>query len=470
MSTLSPLPSIGLFDRFAAHRGDLQEEPSMIEAPDTALQSILLSPELKQKLSERGKRLSEGHIPTQDEEESRRRELLTPFNMNGGGKPGEPTVNPSQRVAPWIRPEGYNPDPWIALHQEILDCVEYIKPTPQEMVLRNLVVHEVTAMCLQIWPTCVPRCFGSMGTQLLLPGSDIDICVSAVPEDVNNAITRIAEMVTTLKMCATAVPRVIRNTRVPLVKFVHGQTGFSVDISINADEGVANTEIVRDMLLYFPAAHHLIIIVKLFLQRRRLHEPYYGGIGSYATTLFVISFLQHHPYNQLATPHRSRITLGMLLTDFFRYYGSYFSVFNVGIRLTNGGSYFRKASNDSRGLVLEDPCNIENNVGQSARYCSSILKTFDTAYATMMSDVTDAWGEHSTSKLSRIVWVTQAEVERKKAILEIHDQWVMKHHGVRHLPFMQPDSQQMSSSTQPPMSSNYHTEPPKKSRRRNQKE
>lgn len=37
------------------------------------------------------------------------------------------------------------------------------------------------------------------------------------------------------------------------------------------------------------------MIIKYFLQQRDMHEPYRGGLGSYATTLLVISFLQHHP-------------------------------------------------------------------------------------------------------------------------------------------------------------------------------
>jgi non-canonical poly(A) RNA polymerase PAPD5/7 len=81
----------------------------------------------------------------------------------------------------------------------------------------------------------------------------------------------------------------------------------------------------------------------VFLSQRELNEVYLGGIGSYALLTMTLAFLQLHPSRQppqLPPQARTRkrgeqrlqeqeeleagaqeLSLGVLLTDFFRLYG-----------------------------------------------------------------------------------------------------------------------------------------------------
>ncbi len=53
---------------------------------------------------------------------------------------------------------------------------------------------------------------------------------------------------------------------------------------------------------------------------RQLNVPFNGGIGSYALVLMITSFLQQFERRHIAkTEHYSN--LGVLLTEFMRYYG-----------------------------------------------------------------------------------------------------------------------------------------------------
>jgi DNA polymerase sigma len=80
-----------------------------------------------------------------------------------------------------------------------------------------------------------------------------------------------------------------------------------------------------------------------------------GGIGSYALILLILSFLQHHSLNRNLKYWEE--DLGILLTDFFDFYGNdkekffvdlflgtKFNYCRTGISVRNGGSYFSKVN------------------------------------------------------------------------------------------------------------------------------
>jgi non-canonical poly(A) RNA polymerase PAPD5/7 len=95
-----------------------------------------------------------------------------------------------------------------------------------------------------------------------------------------------------------------------------------------------------------------------------MNEVFSGGLGSYSIVCLAISFLQMHPKirNGEIDPEKN---LGVLIMEFFEYYGLYFNYNDVGISLRDGGTYFNKAhrgwGDPSRGALLSiedpaDPC------------------------------------------------------------------------------------------------------------------
>lgn len=356
----------------------------------------------------------------------------------------------AKRVKEWggyCDPERF---PTIALHQEITDFVDFMRPTQAEVSIRRHIELEIQRLCTKLWPGSEVVVYGSLRTHLLLPLSDIDMTIANVPLSPEEALPLLAKEIDAAKLTDGAYPQVILKTKVPLIKFQHAGSLVDVDISIAALDGKENTAIVIDLLNTFPEAKALILVIKYFLQQRDMDEPYKGGLGSYATTLLVISFLQQHPIYTTRPEERRTTGLGKLLVDFFRYYGMYWNYRRCGISLRRGGSYFQRDSlggSLSRGsptspvspnsprmgpteIEVEDPGNPENNAASSVRLYYVISSFFSYAYCALTANLPIP-KPSQTSKpispesqeiaqrptlLSRILHIDSASVQRRRCI------------------------------------------------------
>lgn len=334
----------------------------------------------------------------------------------------------------------------VALHEEILDVVDFLSPSQAEVSLRRMIELDITKMAKRLWPGCQPCVYGSLTTHLLLPLSDIDMSILDVPSHVSveDALTALAREIGNSGLCTTAFPQLILKTKVPLIKFTHKGSLLDVDISVNAGDGKTNSMIVKQYLSEFPEARPLVMVVKYFLQQRDMHEPYHGGLGSFATTLFVISFLQHHPIYTTRPFDRPYTGLGKLLVDFFRYYGCCFNAHRCGISLDNGGFYFLRkqgSAMDSLGrpqtnqVIIEDPGNRSNNAASSLRQFPTIASAFAHAY-TALTAVFPLCGDQGSGMspdseeialrptlLSRILHIDAESVARRKCIIDTFESY-----------------------------------------------
>lgn len=64
------------------------------------------------------------------------------------------------------------------------------------------------------------------------------------------------------------------------------------DVNINSNDGSTAIPLIKQYMDSMPALRPLILLVKTFLARRGLNSAATGGLGSYAATLLIISFLQ----------------------------------------------------------------------------------------------------------------------------------------------------------------------------------
>ncbi|CAM9478334.1 unnamed protein product, partial [Phaeothamnion confervicola] len=105
--------------------------------------------------------------------------------------------------------------------------------------------------------------------------------------------------------CIT-VQKVLLTSRVPIIKAVatFGGFHFALDLSIDGPghSGLATTAFVRYAAAHLPDLAPLTLVLKHFLQRRRLNDPYRGGVGSYALVLMVTFLLlrRHRERRQAA--------------------------------------------------------------------------------------------------------------------------------------------------------------------------
>lgn len=358
---------------------------------------------------------------------------------SSGGKAGKSSQRsvPLWSVERFEKAGGYcETNALVALHEEILDLVDYLSPGQAEVSMRRHIEMQISEFAKKLWPQCNPCVYGSMATHLLLPLSDLDMSILNVPVSTEDALQALSREIGAAGLCTTAFPQLILKTKVPLLKFTHKGSLLDVDVSINAGDGKVNSDIVKSMLGQYPEAKPLVIVVKYFLQQREMHEPYHGGLGSFATTLLVISFLQHHPI-YTTRPHERAVTgLGKLLVDFFRYYGCCFNYHRCGISLDNGGFYFvRKQQSVVDGgrpqnqVIIEDPGNKANNAASSLRQFPVIASTFAHAYCALTArfPLPEDGSEMSPDSdeillrptlLSRILHIDGDSVARRRCIIE----------------------------------------------------
>lgn len=179
----------------------------------------------------------------------------------------------------------------------------------------------------------------------------------------SDRITVLHALANTLKRAGiTDKVTIIARAKVPIVKFVTTHGYFSVDISINQQNGLEVGKVVLGFLSEMPALRALVFIAKAFLSQRSMNEVFTGGLGSYSIVCLAISFLQMHPKIRRGEIDPSR-NLGVLVMEFFELYGLHFNYHEAGVSLRDGGTYYSKARRgwmDHRQslLSIEDPADI----------------------------------------------------------------------------------------------------------------
>ncbi|KAK2949670.1 hypothetical protein BLNAU_15421 [Blattamonas nauphoetae] len=159
--------------------------------------------------------------------------------------------------------------------------------------------------------------FSNLSTSL--PQSDVDICI--VTEQQQSFITQIQQcllsivagwMSNTSEIRTTPflhnhsqaisltdgpqVPSVNASPTSPSVDYIQHLSHDSVhphaDISAGSINGIINSDLLRELLFYYPPAPTIIFLAKSILSKHHLNEPYIGGIGGYSLSLLVVSHLQ----------------------------------------------------------------------------------------------------------------------------------------------------------------------------------
>ncbi len=105
------------------------------------------------------------------------------------------------------------------------------------------------------------------------------------------SVARIADILRGTSMVLDEV-RVFASAKVPILKFISRHGKFSVDVTVNASNGVAAAAIIKDFVRDIPAVKPLSLIVKYFLRSKDANEVYKGGLSSYLVVCMVIFFLQ----------------------------------------------------------------------------------------------------------------------------------------------------------------------------------
>ncbi|KAI9466112.1 hypothetical protein BJY52DRAFT_1112603 [Lactarius psammicola] len=373
------------------------------------------------------------------------------FDQNDGYNNKKERTDAASRKAPWVTDvdwEGKYKCGRIVCPFSVEAFVKYVSPTREEDEVRSLVVTQISQAITGRFPDAKVLAFGSYETKLYLPLGDIDLVVLSQSMAYSDRTTVLHALANTLKRGGiTDKVTIIAKAKVPIVKFVTTHGYFPVDISINQENGVEAGRVVSGFLSEMPALRALVLVAKAFLSQRSMNEVFSGGLGSYSIVCLAVSFLQMHPKIRRGEIDPAR-NLGVLVMEFFEFYGYYFNYHEVGISLRDGGTYFSKVQ---RGWVdykqsllsIEDPADPTNDISKGSYNIARVRQTFAgahgimTAAAYMKASILNSRrsGRSVTlrgyteptdlSILSSVIGVTQETINRRRVVQEAYEKRVL---------------------------------------------
>lgn len=224
-------------------------------------------------------------VPSSDEEEDEPAdELLAELSAPPNGAPSvlRPLGAPSRRYA--------GADPFLVLHEDVKDFLDAFVPTVDEHAARRESLELIAAAVGDHWPGAEAIAFGSFASGLYLPSSDVDVGLRGLPDgskrDKERTLRELAQLLRERGLAREDASlgyelEVIASARVPIIRFVSSAHLTAMDLTLDADSGAESTRLMCSYANELPEFAPLVVVLKLWLQRRGLHETFSGGIGSY---------------------------------------------------------------------------------------------------------------------------------------------------------------------------------------------
>lgn len=145
-------------------------------------------------------------------------------------------------TTPWVK-RIYSSPPVLALHEEINDFYEFIKPIEEEEFMRERVVSRIREIVLRLWPNARVEIFGSFATKLYLPTSDIDLMIMGKWDTM--PLHTLKNELIKADVADEDDIKVLDKASVPIVKVIDKETEVRVDISFNTSNGVNSANLIK---------------------------------------------------------------------------------------------------------------------------------------------------------------------------------------------------------------------------------
>ncbi|KAI9911005.1 hypothetical protein PsorP6_011148 [Peronosclerospora sorghi] len=211
----------------------------------------------------------------------------------------------------------------VVLHDEIVDFYDYHqREARKKRPWMQKAIAMVTEEIILLWNHNVRvECYGSFATKLHGEASDVDLVVFGATEEFNctgqQCVKALADHFHALSSFVHV--SAITHASIPLLKVVvlvtsivsddkisnnnNSEGGESVAIRIPFDitfdephsihhNGVASVTMVQGLANAFYGLRELTFVLKHFLVKRGLNDPYVGGLSSYGLLLMVVYVLQ----------------------------------------------------------------------------------------------------------------------------------------------------------------------------------
>ncbi|KAI8832110.1 hypothetical protein BJ741DRAFT_615327 [Chytriomyces cf. hyalinus JEL632] len=267
-----------------------------------------------------------------------------------------------------------HPAPWVphGLHSSLAETrsldteaqllLDYLSPSPHETILRNHLASKYATIITQRFPSSSTHAFGSSGTGLFLPWSDVDLIVVDPGTRFKNIMSKyktypdpkqgtqsskLSKLIPKLNQSQqTSSLLILRRARVPILKLCDKSTGIAIDVCYNVVGGLSAVEAVKSWVEKVEGLRDLVMLVKLFLNGKGLSDVATGGVGGYSIVVWCMAFLKIRKESPASMPELQRKrkhenhadptqnTPGTLFLDFCRYFGRHFDYHSQGIGFT----------------------------------------------------------------------------------------------------------------------------------------
>lgn len=282
------------------------------------------------------------------------------------------------QTVPWLSDETSEiKNPNTRLHNEIIEFYDYIRPSKEDHKKRVQICQTLKDILEGAIKDAYLIPFGSFATQLYLPTSDIDLGLISEVDDEIELIRKTREVLGRHEDRFENIQCVLK-AKVRLIKFIDTKTKIELDMSFNQVNGLQNINEVDKALKIHPEIKYLVMVMKMFLKQRRMHETFTGGIGSFLLFCMILAFVRWHKkdmeerYNDIYSVNE--IALGDILLRFLRFYGS-FKINDDAIHMIDGGSIRKKESTDLE-FQLFSPFEPERNIGGQSFKIKEIFAVF----------------------------------------------------------------------------------------------
>lgn len=270
------------------------------------------------------------------------------------------------------------------LNKELLNLYHLLLPHKDEIRIREYLTNKMKSFVLSFFPSFKLESFGSSECNMYLPTSDIDILLVNEEKDVipNKVLTQLSTLLR--KDCDFIDPTYIihiSKARVPILKCRDKCFGYEFDIIVNKVDALKQSKYIHEKIIQFPYLRPICIILKYFLKIRNLNDSSTGGLCSYAQFLLVLHFIQLHPLLQQKNLIDPMKNIGALFMDFFQFYG--FDYPYEGVTHGIKDFIYKRQSMSNAIISIEDPVNVNHDVGDNCSNMHAIKDVFVHAYRVM---------------------------------------------------------------------------------------
>uniref|UniRef100_A0A7S3CH89 Poly(A) RNA polymerase mitochondrial-like central palm domain-containing protein n=1 Tax=Strombidium rassoulzadegani TaxID=1082188 RepID=A0A7S3CH89_9SPIT len=143
-------------------------------------------------------------------------------------------------------------------------------------------------------------------------------------------------------------------------------------------QGLASCKLIKHYVEKYRCLKEVAIVMKQFLAKMGLNQPYLGGLSSYSTVLLIVAYMNRWSLQISRTLSPARLLMGFL--DYFSYY---FKVELQGIDVTNGGSFFDHPIPETNFVILDPINDQDNNTSKNSYMTRQILQSFRMAFNTL---------------------------------------------------------------------------------------